>query len=215
MNTENLLNENKIGRIFCIGRNYAAHARELNDDIPESPIIFTKFPSCLVKEGNDVHFPEFGNDLHHEVELVVLIGKEGKAVTVAEADTFIAGLAIGLDLTMRDVQFELLKNSLPWEKSKAFDESAPIGDFISYDPKRINLKNIEFSCRIDGELKQQGNTANMIFPVHTLIMELSKVWKLMPGDIIYTGTPEGIGPIKRGQTISIYGLGMEHSWKIV
>eukprot|EP00831_Metopus_contortus_P037811 TRINITY_DN2978_c0_g1_i2.p2 TRINITY_DN2978_c0_g1~~TRINITY_DN2978_c0_g1_i2.p2 ORF type:complete len:169 (+),score=40.17 TRINITY_DN2978_c0_g1_i2:29-535(+) len=121
----------------------------------------------------------------------------------------------GVSSAASDVYKRQVSTQSTWEKSKAFDESAPIGDFIPYDRGLMDLANIEFSCRIDGELKQQGNTANMIFSVHTLIMELSKVWKLMPGDIIYTGTPEGIGPIKRGQIISIYGLGMEHSWKIV
>ncbi len=204
----------EVCRIFCIGRNYAAHARELNDDIPECPIVFSKFPTCLLPEGNDIVFPDFGKELHHEVEVVVLIGKQGKATTPEEAESMIGGLGMGLDLTMRDVQAEHLAKAWPWETSKGFESSAPIGEFTPYDPAVTNIENIEFNCKIDGETRQNGNTRNMIFPIRTLIMELSKVWTLCPGDLIYTGTPEGIGPIHRGQTITISGMGKTHSWKV-
>ncbi len=205
----------EVCRIFCIGRNYAAHAKELNDDIPECPIVFSKFPTCLLPEGNDIVFPDFGKELHHEVEVVVLIGKQGKATTPKEAEAMIGGLGMGLDLTMRDVQAEHLAKAWPWETSKGFESSAPIGEFTAYDPAATNIEDIEFDCKIDGEVRQHGNTRNMIFPISTLIMELSKVWTLCPGDLIYTGTPEGIGPVNKGQTITISGMGKTHSWKVV
>ncbi len=202
-------------RVFCIGRNYAAHIEELNNDIPDSPVIFMKPASSLVSpEEKIVAYPAFCNDLHFETELVVLIGKEGVPIDEADAKNFIAGIAAGFDLTMRDVQNELREKGLSWEKSKAFDQSAPIGEFAPFDPA-YDLENIRFSGSVNGKLRQSGNSALMIYPIARLIKELSKYWKLLPGDLIFTGTPEGVGPLQRGDTIEITDpQGKSYSWEI-
>ena len=202
-------------RVFCIGRNYVAHIEELNNDMPDSPIVFMKPPTALVSpEEKTVDYPALCHDLHFETELVVLIGREGVPADEADAKNFIAGLAVGLDLTMRDVQNELIKNSLSWEKCKAFDQSAPIGEFAPFDPS-CDLKSIEFSGHVNGELRQNGNSALMIYPITRLITELSKYWKLLPGDLIFTGTPEGVGPLQRGDEITITDpQGKSYSWEI-
>ncbi len=201
-------------RIFCIGKNYADHAREMSEEVPESPVVFMKPNTCLVEEGAVIEFPEHGSDLHYEAELVVLVGKDGRPKAAGESHDFIAGLSLGLDMTMRDVQKELKSKGLPWELSKAFDQSAPVGRFIEYDEK-TDLSDIRFSCRINGELRQEGHTRLMIFSVPELIAALSKVWRLKKGDLIFTGTPAGIGSVKPGDVISLQSdqIGT-FSWKI-
>ena len=189
-------------RIFCVGRNYVAHARELNNELPETPVIFMKPSTCLVPPGVPLTFPPHGKELHHEVEVVILIGKDGRVQERKEASAFIRGVTLGLDLTLRDVQSGLKAKGLPWEKAKAFEQSAPIGDFTAY-PGKIDLSNLEFFCRVNGDLRQQGNTRLMIFPVETLLVELSKIWQLRRGDLIYTGTPAGVAALNRGDRIEI------------
>ena len=211
-------------RIFCIGRNYQEHIKELatvlpssqSDEPPKEPAIFMKPVPCLVPAGQDVHRPPYGRDLHHEVEIVILIGREGKNLSDDQAGAYIAGISLGLDLTLRDVQNELKKRGLPWELSKAFDGSAPIGEFVAYDEKTADLENISFKCSVNGNLRQQGNSSEMIFSIRTIINYLSHRWTLKPGDIIYTGTPSGVGPLTTGDNISIQSdpIG-EFSWKIV
>jgi acylpyruvate hydrolase len=202
-------------RVFCIGRNYSEHAREMNDDLPKEPIVFMKHPLSLVPEGAPVAFPPFGRVLHHEVEVVVVIGQKGRLVKVSDAACYVCGLTLGLDLTMRDVQEEMIKLSLPWEKCKSFEQSAPIGAITPF-PDYIELDNISFSCKVNGELRQQGNTGQMLFSIEALIADLSKVWDLRPGDLIYTGTPAGIGPLKVGDEVCIESpqLGA-FNWRIV
>jgi len=202
-------------RIFCIGRNYRAHVKELNDEVPESPIIFCKSPFCLVPPDQDIAFPTHGSELHHEVEIVILIGKAGRVQTKEEADEYIAGVGLGLDLTMRDVQRNLIAQGLPWEACKSFESSAPLGPFAPY-PLTLPLSRLEFFCRVNGELRQQGWAANMIFGVPELLLAISKIWALRPGDLIYTGTPAGIGPLHRGDTIAIGGnFSPESQWRII
>ncbi len=192
----------KTNRIFCIGRNYADHARELKSEIPKAPVIFMKPATALVSSGQTVRFPTHGSVLHHEVEVVVLIGKNGRPRTAGQALSFIAGLSLGIDLTLRDVQEKLKKKGLPWEIAKAFDQSALIGNFTSYHPS-INLAEISFDCSVDNQVRQSGNTKNMIFPIPVLIVEIAKIWQLQSGDLIYTGTPAGVGPLEPGQRIII------------
>jgi 2-keto-4-pentenoate hydratase/2-oxohepta-3-ene-1,7-dioic acid hydratase in catechol pathway len=190
-------------RVFCIGCNYVAHIEELNNDMPDEPVIFMKPATSLVSsEEKTVTYPKFCENLHFETELVILIGKEGVPADEADAKNFIAGLTVGLDLTMRDVQTGLREKSLSWEKCKAFDGSAPIGEFTAFDPS-CDLKSIKFSGTVNGEVRQNGDSALMIFPITRLIKELSKYWKLLPGDVIYTGTPEGVGALQHGDTIKI------------
>ena len=205
----------KASRIFCIGRNYPGHVKEMQNQFPKKPVIFQKPPTSLVPAGGKIRFPQHGNILQHEVEVVVLIGKKGRAESAREALSFIAGISLGIDLTLRDLQGHLKAKGLPWEIAKAFDQSAPIGDFRSYDTS-IDLTGIAFSCRINGEVRQQGNTGDMIFPIETLVIAVSNVWELQPGDLIYTGTPAGVGLLHPGDHIQAdSGLLGSFLWEIV
>jgi len=208
------MNQN-AARIFCIGRNYSEHAHELGSEIPKSPVIFIKPISCLVKAGTGVKYPKHGNNLHHEVELVIRIGKAGQPSSPEESLDFVDAFTIGLDLTLRDVQNRLKEKGLPWEISKAFDQSAPIGAFIKYEHSG-QLNNLIFRCFVDGEKRQEGNSNDMIFSVKQLIFEISRIWILQPGDLIFTGTPSGVGTVNIGNTVSIENemIG-SFSWKIV
>ncbi|MDD2478982.1 MAG: fumarylacetoacetate hydrolase family protein [Victivallaceae bacterium] len=195
--------EYRSERIFCVGRNYHAHIQELSNDAPEFPVIFCKPPSALLSpETPTIPFPRCGGNPHFEAELVVLIGKSGVPENTIAAREFIAGLGIGLDLTLRELQQNLIAKSLPWEKSKGFDFSAPIGEMFPLTAAH-NLDNLTFSCEVNGVMRQQGHTAKMIFKIPEIILEISRYWSLLPGDLIYTGTPEGVGMLKRGELIKI------------
>jgi 2-keto-4-pentenoate hydratase/2-oxohepta-3-ene-1,7-dioic acid hydratase in catechol pathway len=202
-------------RIFCIGRNYMEHIHELNSELLQAPPIFQKPPTSLVPAGGKVPFPKHGHDLHHETEVVVRIGKGGKPENIEAALSFVDSLTLGLDLTLRDVQRYQKQKGLPWEIAKSFDHSAPIGDFVAYNDA-INLKEIEFTCRVNGDIRQQGNTKDMLYPIENLILEVSKIWQLVAGDLIFTGTPAGVGPLQIGDTIEIESpqLG-SYAWSIV
>ncbi|MGB8657974.1 MAG: fumarylacetoacetate hydrolase family protein [Candidatus Zixiibacteriota bacterium] len=208
-------NNSSMARVFCIGRNYAEHVQELSNVIPTKPVVFIKPATCLVEPGERIHFPKHGKELHHEVEIVVKVGREGKVTTEEEALSFVSAITVGLDLTLRDVQEELKKKGLPWEIAKAFEQSAPIGDLVTYD-QSLDLNNISFGCRVNGVERQRGNTGDMIFGFGRLLVELSKIWVLRPGDLIYTGTPSGVGPLKIGDTIQVESdpIG-SFSWGIV
>lgn len=202
-------------RIFCIGRNYTEHAHELGSEVPKTPVVFIKPISCLVDEGESVHYPKHGNNFHYEVELVIRIGKTGQPEKQVDALTFVDAFTIGLDLTLRDVQNRLKDKGLPWEMSKAFEQSSPIGKFIKYDHPD-QLKNFSFRCFVNSEKRQEGNSDDMIFSVERLIFELGKIWILQPGDLIYTGTPSGVGPIDIGDLITIENeITGSFSWKII
>jgi 2-keto-4-pentenoate hydratase/2-oxohepta-3-ene-1,7-dioic acid hydratase in catechol pathway len=190
-------------RIFCIGKNYNEHVKELGSTVPEEPVVFMK-PVCnIVAPGENLSMPRHGSLLHHEVEVVFLIGREGQDIPEVDALSYIAGITLGLDLTLRDVQGRLKKTGLPWELSKAFEQSAPLGYFKTYDPNSIDLKNLSFTCSVNGDLRQQGNTRDMLFSVKNLIHRLSGWWTLRPGDIIFTGTPSGVGLLKQGDQVGI------------
>jgi len=189
-------------RVFCIGRNYVGHVSELKSAIPEKPVVFIKPESCLVPPGRAIRFPGHGQDLQHEVEVVIRIGQAGKAMSCEEAFSMIDGVTLGLDLTLRDVQTGLKQKGLPWEMAKAFDQSAPIGEFLPYNGS-LDLTGIQFCCMVNGSVRQRGITGDMIFSIDKLIVELSAVWLLRPGDMIYTGTPSGVGPLRAGDRIVI------------
>ncbi len=203
-------------RIFCIGKNYDEHIKELGGGAhPGEPVVFMKPVSNIVAPGDSLFYPRYGTDLHHEAETVLLIGKEGKDIPEKDACSHIAGVTLGLDLTLRDVQSKLKKNGLPWELSKSFEQSAPLGNFKAFDPNSINLEDLSFSCRVNGDLRQNGNTKDMIFPIKSLINKLSEWWILQPGDIIFTGTPSGVGPLKVGDQIEIQSPVVgSFSWEI-
>ena len=194
-------------RIFCIGKNYDEHVKELGGKTPEEPVVFMKPVSSIVAPGESLFMPRHGNLLHHEVEVVLLIGREGQDIPQANALSFIAGVSLGLDLTLRDVQVQLKKAGLPWELSKSFEQSAPLGLFKAYHPGSIDLENLSFTCSVNGELRQQGNTRDMLFPIKSLIHMLSGWWTLRPGDIVFTGTPSGVGLLKAGDRVDIESPG--------
>jgi len=198
------LNKSKlhIERIFCIGRNYVEHAKELGHEIPKAPVVFIKPSVCAVAPGTKIRYPGNGKDLQHEVELVVQIRKEGIVKHESEALSFISAFTIGLDLTLRDVQDELKKKGLPWEKSKCFEQSAPLGELVTFD-HTINLHDIAFDCKVNNIIKQAGNSKDMLFPIEKLLLEISKIWILRPGDLIYTGTPHGVGTLNIGDIVEI------------
>ena len=192
----------KLRRIFCIGKNYAEHIRELDNfdaklqtKTEQHPVVFMKPVSSIVSLGESIHVPTHGKVLHHEVEVVVLLNGGGKNILIEDSLSFIAGVTLGLDITLRDVQVEMKKKGHPWELSKSFDQSSPLGLMRSYDDS-FDLFDIPFACFVNKEKRQEGNTKDMIFSIPQIISFLSTVWELMPGDLIYTGTPSGIGVIK-------------------
>lgn len=209
-------NNTNVARVFCIGQNYLKHIKELSNPIPEKPVVFMRPLSCLVAPGNNIHFPKHGKLLHYEVEVVVRIGKPGRNIKEEEALAYIDAVTLGVDLTLRDLQKEKMQKGLPWEEAKSFEQSAPLGEFLPYDPASINLKDLNFRCKINGELRQNGNTNDMLFSFDRLLAELSKIWLLKPGDMIYTGTPSGVGPLKVGDVVEVENdqIG-SFSWRII
>jgi 2-keto-4-pentenoate hydratase/2-oxohepta-3-ene-1,7-dioic acid hydratase in catechol pathway len=184
--------------------------------MPQKPVIFMRPLSCLVAPGEPVHFPTHGKQLHYEVEVVVRIGRQGRDIDERDALSHIDALTLGVDLTLRDLQIEAKQNGLPWDQAKAFEQSAPLGKFLAYDPASIDLNDLNFCCHINGELRQDGNTNDMLFGFRRLIAELSSIWTLRPGDMIYTGTPGGVGPLQIGDVIEVQNdqIGT-FSWTII
>ena len=188
------------GKLICVGRNYARHAAEMKSEVPDQPILFLKPATALIGNGGVVVLPPLSHDVHHEVELVVLIGRQGKNISEKEALTFVAGYAAGLDMTARDLQAEAKKKGQPWSVAKGFDTFAPLGEFVSpsavEDPQTLSIE-----LAINGTIRQSGYTGDMIFSVSYLISYISFIFMLMPGDLLYTGTPEGVGPVHEGDFI--------------
>ena len=190
-------------KIICVGRNYADHAKELGNDIPEEPVIFMKPKSALLQSHTPFYYPEFSNELHYECELVLRVCKNGKYIQERHAANYYNGITVGIDFTARDIQDELKKKGLPWEKAKAFDNSAAVGKFIDVAPG-LNRKNINFSFYKNKELVQQGNSGNMIFSIDALIANISNYFSLNIGDLIFTGTPAGVGECVVGDVLEAY-----------
>ncbi len=181
-------------KIICIGRNYPAHAKELNNPVPKEPVVFLKPDTALLPKSMPFFYPSFSKDIHYEAELVVKIDRVGKNISQKFAHKYYSELSVGIDFTARDLQQECKEKGLPWERAKAFDGSAPVGRFIGKD-KFQTLSDLNFSLKINGELKQQGNTGNMLFSIDAIIAYVSQFFTLKIGDLIFTGTPEGVGPI--------------------
>ncbi|MES2134593.1 MAG: fumarylacetoacetate hydrolase family protein [Bacteroidota bacterium] len=190
-------------KIICIGRNYAEHAKELKNEIPTEPVFFMKPDTALLKDGEPFYYPDFTKDLHHEIEMVIKISKVGKHIDEQFAHKYYDEIGLGIDFTARDLQAKAKEKGLPWEKAKAFDGSAPLGKFV---PKTQlgNLSDIGFELKINGELRQKGNTSDLLFSFDKIIAYVSKFVTLKVGDLIYTGTPEGIGPVKIGDKLQGY-----------
>ncbi len=190
-------------KIIAIGRNYQEHAKELNNPVPSSPVVFLKPDTALLKEGKAFFHPDFSNDIHYEVELIIKIGKEGKHIQPKFAKNYIEAIGLGIDFTARDLQQECKEKGLPWEIAKAFDHSAPIGEFIPVN--EINdLNNISFSLNKNNTLVQKGNSSDMIFNFETIITYVSQRFTLKKGDLIFTGTPAGVGKINIGDLFEGY-----------
>jgi 2-keto-4-pentenoate hydratase/2-oxohepta-3-ene-1,7-dioic acid hydratase in catechol pathway len=183
-------------KILCVGRNYSEHAKELGNAVPENPVIFSKPDTALLKNGEPFYIPDFSNDVHHEIELVIKINKVGKKIQKKFARNYFSEIGLGIDFTARDKQNELKSKGLPWELAKAFDGSAPIGNFINIE--NIDLKNIDFSLQKNGQLVQQGNTSQMIFSFEQIVSFVSQYFTLKVGDLIYTGTPAGVNQVNIG-----------------
>lgn len=187
-------------KIICIGRNYADHAKEMKAEVPTEPVFFLKPDTALLKNGSDFYYPEFTKDLHYECELVVRIDKVGKNITEKFAQKYYSSVTLGIDFTARDLQQKCKEKGLPWEIGKAFDHSAPLSDtFIPTND--LKLGDLHFELHKNGEIVQQGHTADMIFSVDAIIAYVSRFMTLKTGDLIFTGTPVGVGPVQIGDKL--------------
>jgi len=198
-----------VRRIYCVGRNYAEHVREMGGDAErELPFFFAKPADAVVIRSADMPYPPMTKELHHEMELVVAIGKGGANIPEREALNHVYGYAAGIDMTRRDLQAEAKKAGRPWEMSKGFDHSAPIGE-IAPASQIGHPAQGKIVLSVNGKVRQNSDIANMIWPVSGIIAELSRFVRLEPGDLIFTGTPEGVGPVSRGDVLegSISGVG--------
>lgn len=182
-------------KIICIGRNYVEHAKELNNPLPKAPIFFMKPETALLQKNMPFFYPEFSKDVHYETEIVVKIKKIGKHIQEKFAHTYYDEIGIGIDLTARDLQSDHKKRGLPWEIAKAFDGSAPLGKFVNKNNYE-DINSLNFSLKVNGEERQKGNTKDMIFSIDKLIAYVSQFVTLKIGDLLFTGTPEGVGPIQ-------------------
>lgn len=186
-------------KILCVGRNYSDHAKELGNAVPENPVIFSKPDTALLRNGEAFYIPDFSNDVHHEVELVIKISKMGKKISEKFARNYFDEIGLGIDFTARDKQTELKGKGLPWELAKGFDGSAPIGAFIK--TSELDIANIDFSLTKNGTVVQQGNSSQMIFSFEQIVSFVSQYFTLKVGDLIYTGTPAGVGKVTIGDTL--------------
>ncbi|UTH73829.1 fumarylacetoacetate hydrolase family protein [Chromobacterium sp. IIBBL 290-4] len=204
----------RVGNIFCIGRNYAAHAAELGNAVEAEPLVFLKPTSALLDEASAIALPDYSNDVHHECELVVLIGKGGDNIAAENALSHVSGYGIGLDLTARDAQSEAKSKGHPWTKAKGFRGAACVSAMVPAarvdDPQRL-----KFELRVNGQLRQSGDASLMLFPVAEQISYLSRVYGLSDGDLLFTGTPEGVARIQSGDALdlNLFGQVSAH-WKV-
>jgi len=189
-----------IGKIVCIGRNYAEHAKELGNTVPKKPVLFLKPASAVIYSGDDIVHPSFGNDLHHEVELLLLIGSSVKNASPEEAENAIAGYGVGLDMTLRDVQSKLKSKGHPWTLAKCFDTSAVISDFVLKEDYKLSLDE-KITLSVNDVIKQEDTLASMIFNPAELVEYVSSVMRLEKGDLIFTGTPASVSKVNRGDKL--------------
>lgn len=188
---------NALGKIVCVGRNYADHAKELDNPVPNEPLLFIKPATSAVELEKPIDAPFSRGDVHFETELALLIGEELSHATADEAERAVVGIGLALDLTLRDLQARLKEKGHPWETSKAFDGACPLSAFLPLS-QVPNWSALTFSLEIDGQPRQHGEGSDMLFPVATLVAEMSRHFTLEPGDVVLTGTPAGVGPLPRG-----------------
>jgi len=195
------------GKLLCIGKNYARHAAEMKSAVPEEPVVFLKPATALVGHGGTVVLPAMSREVHHEVELVVVLGRGGKDIAEADALAHVAAYAVGLDMTARDLQSKAKQKGHPWSVAKGFDTFAPLGELAPAeavpDPQALDLR-----LRVNGTVRQAAHTGEMVFPVATLIAYCSRIFTLEPGDLLYTGTPEGVGSVEHGDVLEATATGL-------
>ncbi len=196
-----------VRKIVCVGRNYAEHAKELGNDVPDKPVIFLKPPSAIIYSGDKVVHPDFSNEMHHEVELVLLIGRNVSKASLKEAENAITGYGVGLDMTLRDLQNDARKKGDPWTVSKCFDTSAVISDFILKENYKLTL-NEEISLSVNGVIKQKDQLNKMIFNPAQIVEYISSLIMLEEGDLIFTGTPKGVSKVNRGDKLEAELMGI-------
>jgi len=190
-------------KIIAIGRNYAAHAKELNNPLPSSPVIFLKPDTAVLKDNKPFYIPDFSSDIHYELEVVLKVCKEGKHIAEKFASSYFDEVGLGIDFTARDIQSAHKEKGLPWELAKAFDNSAAISHFIPKD-SITDLNNLQFELKINGETRQNGNTKNILFSFEKIIAFVSQYITLKKGDLIFTGTPEGVGPVHQSDKLQAW-----------
>jgi acylpyruvate hydrolase len=198
-----IINSNQelsVGKIVCVGRNYAEHAKELGNEVPEKPVVFLKPASAHIRSGEKIIHPAFSKDMHHEVELVLLIGKKVKDANKTEAEDAIIGYGVGLDMTLRDIQNELKKKSHPWTIAKCFDTSAVVSDFVLKSDYTLTLEE-EISLSVNGQIRQKEKLNKMLFRPADIVEYISSLMTLEEGDLVYTGTPAGVGKVEVGDRL--------------
>ena len=188
-------------KIIAIGRNYVDHIKELNNAIPSEPVIFSKPETAIIKNNEPFYLPDFSEDVHHEVEILVKISKIGKNIDAKFAHKYYDEIGLGVDFTARDIQSKLKEKGLPWELAKGFDGSAYVSHFLPKTDFK-DLSDINFSLHVNGEVRQQGNTSLMMYSIDTIIAFISRYFTLKTGDIIYTGTPSGVGKVNKGDVLT-------------
>jgi len=200
--------EYAIGKIVCLGRNYAEHARELGNETPSAPILFMKPATAVIADNGTVRIPAYSQECHHEVELALLIGREARGVTPEQAMDYIAGYGVAIDMTLRDVQDQLKSKGLPWDIAKGFDTSCPLSGFVPASAV-VDPHNLPLRLSVNGEQRQNGSTSDMIHRVPQIVAHISGIFTLEPGDVILTGTPSGVGRVQAGDVMEaeIAGVG--------
>ncbi len=197
-----------VGKLLCIGRNYADHAAEMDREVPDEPMVFLKPASALLRTGGAVQLPPQSQDVHHEVELVAVIGQKGKNIPRDEALDHVTAYAVGLDMTARDLQSKAKQNRHPWSVAKGFDTFAPLGPLTPAsaieDPQDLTIR-----LSVNGEVRQNASTRHLIFPVSELVHYCSQIFTLSPGDLLYTGTPSGVGPVEDGDELGASATGLD------
>lgn len=190
-------------KIICVGRNYVDHIHELNNEQPDDPVIFLKPETAIPLKNEPFFYPDFSQDVHHEVEVLVKINRVGKNIEEKFAHKYYDEIGVGLDFTARDLQSKLKAKELPWELAKGFNGSAPMSGFVAKS-EFADLQNLNFRLDVNGETRQQGNTSLMLFRIDYLISFVSRYFMLQQGDVIFTGTPKGVGPVQVGDTLTAY-----------
>jgi len=197
-----------VGKLLCIGRNYADHAAEMSSDVPDEPMVFLKPASALVRTGGTVQLPPQSHEVHHEVEFVAVIGKQGKNIPEDEALDHVAAYAVGLDMTARDLQAKAKERRHPWSVAKGFDTFAPLGPLTPASEIK-NPQDLTLRLSVNGDVRQEASTERLIFAVRNLVQYCSQIFTLTPGDLLYTGTPSGVGPVEDGDELQATATGID------